>query len=156
MPWMHVSAFCYCYAAMSTAAVSPVRQAPVTRTEIAGWCMYDAADSAFTTVIITALYAPFCTKVIVGDSMRGTHIWGYAFGISEVDVGILAPILGAIADFSGSRKKLLAACALAGVMTAPSELVSPFLEPLGERPSFTACKRNIRSISDTANSFTGS
>ena len=69
--------------------------------------MYDAADSAFTTVIITALYAPFFSKVIVGDSIRGTHIWGYAFGISEVVVGILAPILGAIADFSGSRKKFL-------------------------------------------------
>jgi MFS transporter, UMF1 family len=85
---------------------------PVTRKEIFGWCMYDVADSAFTTVIVTALYAPFFSKVIVGDSTRGTFLWGIALSTSEVIVALLAPILGAIADFSGSRKKFLAVCAL--------------------------------------------
>ncbi len=74
--------------------------------------MYDAADSAFTTVIITAFYAPFFTKVIVGDSTRGTFLWGIALSASEIAVALIAPILGAIADFSGSRKKFLGFCAL--------------------------------------------
>src|SRR5215475_6063632 len=82
-------------------------QSPVKKREIFGWCMYDVADSAFTTVIITALYAPFFNKVIVGDSTRGTYLWGLALSASEVFVALLAPILGAIADFSGSRKKFL-------------------------------------------------
>lgn len=73
--------------------------------------MYDAADSAFTTVIITAFYAPFFSKVIVGDSIRGAYLWGWALSGSEIVVALLAPILGAIADFSGSRKKFLGACA---------------------------------------------
>ncbi|MGE5836510.1 MAG: MFS transporter [Acidobacteriota bacterium] len=116
----------------ASAGTSSARQPPVTTKEIFGWCMYDAADSAFTTVIITALYAPFFSKVIVGDSIRGTHIWGYAFGISEVVVGILAPILGAIADFSGSRKKFLGACALAIVFfTAALWFVRPGMIALG-------------------------
>lgn len=87
-------------------------QPSVTKKEIFGWCMYDVADSAFTTVIITAFYAPFFNKVIVGDSTRGTFLWGIALSASEIVVALLAPILGAIADFSGSRKKFLGGCAL--------------------------------------------
>jgi UMF1 family MFS transporter len=86
-------------------------QAPVTKTEIAGWCMYDVADSAFTTVMITAFYAPFFSKAIVGDSVTATAYWGRALSLTEVFVALLAPILGAIADFSGSRKKFLGVCA---------------------------------------------
>jgi len=96
----------------ASASASTPRQPPVTKQEIFGWCMYDAADSAFTTVIITAFYAPFFSKVIVGDPIQGAVLWGNAASISEAAVAVLAPILGAIADFSGSRKKFLGACAL--------------------------------------------
>jgi UMF1 family MFS transporter len=95
----------------ASATATVPRQPPVTRKEIAGWCLYDAADSAFTTVIITAFYAPFFSRVVVGDPVRGAYLWGWALSGSEIVVAILAPILGAIADFSGSRKKFLAACA---------------------------------------------
>ena len=74
--------------------------------------MYDVADSAFTTVIITALYAPYFSKIVVGDPQRADFLWGLAASISELVVALVAPILGAIADFSGSRKKFLAACAI--------------------------------------------
>jgi len=85
---------------------------PVTKKEILGWCMYDVADSAFTTVIVTALYAIYFGKVIVGDPNEADYLWGLGASISELFVAILAPILGAIADFSGSRKKFLGACAI--------------------------------------------
>ncbi|HXG65463.1 MAG TPA: hypothetical protein VNO70_10160, partial [Blastocatellia bacterium] len=85
---------------------------PVTKKEIFGWCMYDVADSAFTTVIVTALYAPYFSKIVVGDPQRADFLWGLAASVSEIIVALLAPILGAIADFSGSRKKFLGACAL--------------------------------------------
>src|SRR5512139_658629 len=85
--------------------------APVRRSEILGWCMYDVADSAFTTVIVTALYAPYFSKIVVGDPGRADFLWGTAASISELVVAVLAPVLGAVADFSGSRKKFLAACA---------------------------------------------
>ncbi len=87
-------------------------QSPVTKKEIFGWCMYDVADSAFTTVIVTALFAPYYSKIVVGDPGRADFLWGLAASISEIFVALLAPILGAIADFSGSRKKFLGICAL--------------------------------------------
>ncbi|MFN0123664.1 MAG: MFS transporter [Blastocatellia bacterium] len=92
-------------------------QEPVTKTEIAGWCMYDVADSAFTTVMITAFYANFFKDVIVGDKTQGTFLWGIALSSSEIVVALLAPILGAIADFAGYRKRFLAVCAVLIVLS---------------------------------------
>lgn len=91
---------------------TPPPQPPVTKKEIAGWCFYDVADSTFTTVIITAFYANFFKDVVVGDSTQGTFLWGIALSASEVVIALTAPILGAIADFAGSRKKFLGVCAL--------------------------------------------
>ncbi len=105
---------------------------PVTKREIFGWCMYDVADSAFTTVIITALYAPYFSKIVVGNSQHADFLWGLGASISELSVALLAPILGAIADFSGSRKKFLGACAILIVLfTGALWFVGPGMATLG-------------------------
>ena len=105
---------------------------PVTRREILGWCMYDVADSAFTTVIVTTLYALYYGTVVVGDTQRADFLWGLGASISEVIVAVLAPILGAIADYSGSRKKFLAVCAATIVFfTASLWFVGPGMAALG-------------------------
>jgi UMF1 family MFS transporter len=88
----------------------------VTKREILGWCMYDVADSAFTTIIVTAVFAIYFQKIVTGNSPKSDLWWGWAASISEFVVAILAPILGAIADFSGSRKKFLAVCAVTIVL----------------------------------------
>jgi UMF1 family MFS transporter len=107
-----------------TTAVEHVDSSPVRKSEIFGWCMYDVADSAFTTVIVTALYAPYFSKIVVRNSQQADFLWGIGASISEVVVALLAPILGAIADFSGSRKKFLGACALTIVFSLPRSTLS--------------------------------
>lgn len=105
---------------------------PVTKKEIFGWCMYDVADSAFTTVIVTALYAPYFSKIVVGNPQKADFLWGLGASISEIIVALLAPILGAIADYSGSRKKFLAVCALTIVFfTGALYFVGPGATALG-------------------------
>lgn len=84
---------------------------PVTRREILGWCFYDVADSAFTTVIVTVLFSLYFGTIVVGEPGRADFLWGLAASISEIVVALVAPILGAIADYSGSRKRFLAVCA---------------------------------------------
>ncbi|HEY8461384.1 MAG TPA: MFS transporter [Blastocatellia bacterium] len=114
------------------AAESTSQRPPVTKKEIFGWCMYDVADSAFTTVIVTALYAIYFGTVVVGDVGRADYLWALGASISEVIVAVLAPILGAIADFSGSRKKFLGVCALTIIFfTAALWFVGPGMVTLG-------------------------
>ncbi|PKN75567.1 MAG: MFS transporter [Candidatus Cloacimonetes bacterium HGW-Cloacimonetes-2] len=73
-----------------------------------GWMMYDFANSAFTTIIVSVVYsAYFAGKVVGGDSGLGEMLWGRAIGISMAMVAISAPILGAVADFSRAKKRLL-------------------------------------------------
>jgi MFS transporter, UMF1 family len=114
----------------TTGAASP--KTPVTKKEVFGWCMYDVADSAFTTVIVTSLYALYFGTVVVGDVGRADYLWALGASISEVIVALVAPILGAIADFSGSRKKFLGVCALMIIFfTAALWFVGPGMVTLG-------------------------
>lgn len=109
---------------------------PVRKSEILGWCMYDVADSAFTTVIVTALYAPYFKSIVVGDlrpwGFNADFLWGMAASISEIVVALMAPVLGAIADYSGSRKKFLGVCALTIIFfTGALYFVGPGMVALG-------------------------
>lgn len=107
------------------------RRPPVTRREIFGWCMYDVADSAFTTIIVTAVFAIYFEKIVTGNSPRSDLWWGWAASISEIVVALIAPVLGAIADFSGSRKKFLGVCAATiALFTASLWFVGPGMTAL--------------------------
>lgn len=73
-----------------------------------GWMFYDFANSAFTTVIVSVVYNfYFKQSVAVGPQGYGERMWGLAVGLSMTLVALTAPILGAVADFSRSKKKLL-------------------------------------------------
>ena len=79
----------------------------VRRREIFSWCMYDFANSAFTTLIVTFIFSAYFMQVIVGDEVRGTVLWTRAVNISAIIVALTMPVLGAIADFSRRKKRFL-------------------------------------------------
>lgn len=75
---------------------------------IFGWMMYDFANSAFTTIIVTVVYSVYFINSVVGGAPGyGEMLWGRAIGISMTLVALTAPVLGAVADYSRSKKKLL-------------------------------------------------
>jgi MFS transporter, UMF1 family len=74
---------------------------------VLGWVMYDFANSSFTTIIVTVIYSVYFKEVVVGSEEMGTALWGRAVSISMLMVGVSAPIFGAIADHSRSKKKFL-------------------------------------------------
>ncbi|MBW6516236.1 MAG: MFS transporter [Candidatus Cloacimonetes bacterium] len=74
---------------------------------IIGWVMYDFANSSFTTIIVSVIYSVYFRNVVVGSDEVGTALWGRAVSISMLMVGLSAPIFGAIADHSRSKKKFL-------------------------------------------------
>ena len=74
---------------------------------IVGWVMYDFANSSFTTIIVSVIYSVYFRNVVVGSEELGTALWGRAVSISMMMVGLSAPVFGAIADHSRSKKKFL-------------------------------------------------
>lgn len=74
---------------------------------ILGWAMYDFANSAFTTLIVTFIYATYFTKAIAPNEIIGTALWSRAITVSSLTVALLSPFLGAMADRGGHRKRYL-------------------------------------------------
>lgn len=71
------------------------------------WILYDAGNSAFVLVMVTAIM-PIFYKDIAAAHLPGavsTAYWGYANSISSLILALLAPFLGALADYR-QRKKI--------------------------------------------------
>lgn len=71
------------------------------------WALYDWANSAFFTIILTFVFARYFTQSVVGDEVAGTEAWGNIVGVAGLVVAVLAPFLGAISDRGGRRKPWL-------------------------------------------------
>lgn len=93
------------------------------------WGMYDLANQSFTLLINTLLFALYFKNVVVGDPQRGDALWSATYAASMLLVVVLSPVLGALADVRGQRKRFLVttglACSLltAGLALADQGLV---------------------------------
>ena len=97
----------------STPAKDPAR-----KREIFGWAMYDFANSSYVTVVISLLYSGFFTEHIVpaGSALRDTY-WSIAMVTSTILALVLSPLVGAICDFGGHKKRYLAYSTIACAVT---------------------------------------
>ena len=96
---------------------SDVLNPGVRRRELFGWAMYDFANSGYTTVVITAVFAAYFVGGVAGGADWAPLAWTVALSISYAIVMLTMPSLGAWADLRGAKKRLLmlftAACVLA-------------------------------------------
>jgi MFS transporter, UMF1 family len=87
------------------------------RRELRAWAMYDWANSAFMTVVITSVFPIYYSTVAsagVPDTVA-TVRFTTATTLGLLFIGILAPILGAIADYAPLKKKMLGGFMILGV-----------------------------------------
>ena len=70
------------------------------------WYLFDFGNSAYAAVVLLAIYSAYFKDGVVGGA-EGTRLWGVSVGIAMLVVAIISPILGAISDFSASKKKFL-------------------------------------------------
>ncbi|HEY0947423.1 MAG TPA: MFS transporter [Opitutaceae bacterium] len=92
---------------------------PVRRSEIFGWCCFDFANSAFTTIIITVVYSVYFQKVVAEADPRAESWWGRTLALAQLVVIVLSPLIGAVADVRASKKRfLLTTAAVCSVATA--------------------------------------
>jgi len=70
------------------------------------WYLYDAGNSAYAAVVLLAIYAAYFQGTVVGGAL-GSFYWGIALTTATAIVAVAGPILGAVADASGSKKRFL-------------------------------------------------
>jgi UMF1 family MFS transporter len=87
------------------------------RREVRAWVMYDWANSAFWSTIVTAVFPEFFGSVAAAGlpPAQATFRFAATTTIALAIVAVISPILGAVADYAGVKKKMLAAFLVVGV-----------------------------------------
>src|SRR5581483_6277363 len=110
---------------MTISGTVPVRN---DRREIAGWLLYDWANSAFQTTVVTVLIGPYLTALAQHDvgtngvvlrlgpfgTVTALSLYPFCIAASVVLQVLLLPLLGALVDYTGMKKRLMMAFCYAG------------------------------------------
>ncbi len=81
----------------------------IKRREVFGWAMYDFANSGYTTVVITAVFAAYFVGAVANQAEWATLAWTSALSLSYAIVMFTMPAMGEWADRHAAKKKLLMA-----------------------------------------------
>lgn len=82
------------------------------------WILYDVANSAFVLVMVTAIM-PIYFKDVMATALPphvATANWGFANAAASLILALLAPVLGAMADYPGRKKRFFVGFVLVGVL----------------------------------------
>lgn len=94
---------------------------PSPRVTVWAWALYDWANSAYSTILITVVMLYISQVVLVprfdGD-VWGKTVYAWCISVSMVLAAVLSPMLGAMADVNRSKRRWLALTALGGAGVA--------------------------------------
>lgn len=76
--------------------------------EVWAWAMYDFANSAYTTTVVTAIFNAYFVAVVAGGATWATLAWTTTQAVASIAIMLTAASVGAYADRHGAKKKLLA------------------------------------------------
>jgi UMF1 family MFS transporter len=100
--------------------------------EVFGWAMYDFANSGYTTVVITAVFAAYFVGGVADGADWATLAWTSGLSVSYLIVMLTMPGLGAWADrVAGKKRMLMWVTAGCVISTAALALVGPGQVALG-------------------------
>ena len=71
------------------------------------WSLFDFANTSYSIIVVTFIYAVYFKDIVASGEPIGDLYWSIGISISMLISGILAPILGAIADYSAGKKRFL-------------------------------------------------
>ena len=90
--------------------------------QVGAWALFDFANSVYPAVITTTVFSIYYVGTVVGNegTGEGTWWWNLAVAVSALIVAVTSPLLGAVADRGGARKKFMfvyTAICLIGVLS---------------------------------------
>lgn len=71
------------------------------------WTLFDFANTSYSIVVVTFLYAVYFKQTIVEGKSIGDFYWSIGTSLSMFITAIISPILGSIADYSAGKKRFL-------------------------------------------------
>lgn len=84
------------------------KETGLNKKQVGAWALFDFANSIYPAVVTTVVFPFFYIGTVVGnDAGQGDFWWGWAVSTSALIVALSAPLLGAIADRAGKRKKFM-------------------------------------------------
>jgi UMF1 family MFS transporter len=99
----------------------------VRKREVFGWAMYDFANSGYTTVVITAVFAAYFVGGIAKGEPWATFAWTAALSTSYAIVMLSMPAIGAWADLHAAKKRVLAIVTAGCVLGTAALALTPQL-----------------------------
>ena len=97
----------------------------VRKREVFGWAMYDFANSGYTTVVITAVFAAYFVGGIAKGAPWAAFAWTAALSISYAIVMLTMPAIGAWADLRGAKKPVLVIATTGCVLATAALALTP-------------------------------
>ncbi len=95
-----------------------LRRLGLHRRELRSWAMYDWANSAFATTIMAAVLPIYYVQVAGAtlESHVALSYWAYTAALALFLIVVASPVLGAMADYLGAKKRFLAGFMILGVL----------------------------------------
>jgi MFS transporter, UMF1 family len=92
------------------------------RPDLRAWALYDWANSAFQTTIVAAVFPIYYQQVAAQGlpAAQAVQWFSWATTLAILIVAVVAPILGAIADFAALKKPMLAVFVAIGIISTAS------------------------------------
>lgn len=71
-----------------------------------GWYFFDWASQPYATLLLTFIFAPYIAELLQ-DGARAQAVWGYGVAAAGFLIAVSAPVIGAIADRAGGRRRFV-------------------------------------------------
>jgi len=91
--------------------------------EVLAWAMYDWANSAYSTLLITVVL--YYIQEVIFPGKFGPVVFAWSIGAAMFVAAVLSPIVGAVADANRSKRRWLAGTALCGAVAAVAMALAP-------------------------------
>ena len=91
------------------------------------WCLYDWANSAFATSVVSAILPVYFARMAAKSmpAHDATALWGYASAGALAVTAVLSPIVGTLADQTRRRKPILLGCVALGCSATLALAIAP-------------------------------
>lgn len=71
------------------------------------WSLFDFANTSFSIVVVTFIYAVYFKEVVAENQPVGDFYWSIGISSAMIITALISPVLGAIADHSAGKKRFL-------------------------------------------------